>query len=171
MILNYYELLGLRYDAATEQISEAYHKKVAECKYDFMRQRYDTAYYNLIDDYRRFKYDQSIGLYRYRKHGKIYRISVILTRVVLTITDAFMTFYWCFLFVVIVYVCAELYLKTGSINLSMLGILYPDEIYILVLIALMDLVGHFYIRRANRFLKHKQKMDFNKYMKYKSRHK
>lgn len=173
LIFNYYELLGLRYDASKDQILVSYRQKIDCSKSNLMKQRYDTAYFNLIDDERRFKYDQSIGLYRYRKHGNLFKTSVILARLLLTVTDTVMTFYWCFLLVVTLYACAELYMRTGSIDLSLLWKMYFDEIYILALIALIDLVGHFYVRRANRYLKHilKRKMNFNEYVKYMSQHK
>ena len=169
MILNYYELLGLEFSASESQINEAYEKKVEACRSSTMKQRYDTAYYYLSDDRRRYKYDQSIGIHRYRKHSFMFRLIVVLTRFILSLVDAVMTFYWCFLVVIIVFVIAAIYMRTGSVYeaFDVVSIVrkYHDETYILALLALIDLTGHFYVRRANRFLKNNRELEYEAYRK------
>ena len=88
MILNYYELLNVGAHATDQQIEEAYREKIMKCDSDLMKQRYDTAYYHLTDGKRRYEYDRSLWIHRYKKHGVFYRLMIRLIRSVLTILDA-----------------------------------------------------------------------------------
>lgn len=173
MILNYYELLNVGAHATEQQIEAAYREKIMKCDSDLMKQRYDTAYYHLTDGKRRYEYDRSLGIHRYKKHGVFYRLMIRLIRSVLTILDALMTFYWCFLIVVVCCsICDIVYpvLTSGAVSLSAGASVatefagkYVDEIYILSILALMDLAGHFYVRRANRYLKHAREVSYEEY--------
>lgn len=175
MILNYYELLNVGAHATEQQIEAAYREKIMKCDSDLMKQRYDTAYYHLTDGKRRYEYDRSLGIHRYKKHGVFYRFMIGLIRGVLTILDALMTFYWCFLIVVVCCsICDIVYpvLTSGAVSLSAVVSVaaefagkYVDEIYILSILALMDLAGHFYVRRANRYLKHAREVSYEEYTK------
>lgn len=167
--MNYYDVLGLSYDASEEQIQAAYRDKISHCSSELMHQRYDTAYYYLTDGKRRFDYDRSIGIHRYRRHGRLYSLLITVLRIILTITDALMTFYWCFLFCLAVYASACMYMRNGYISVTGLFTMYSDEIYILFLAALIDLAGHFYVRRANRYLKHRHEVGYNEYKKIKEK--
>lgn len=173
MILNYYELLNVGAEATEQQIEEAHREKTMKCDSNLMKQRYDTAYYHLTDGKRRYEYDRSLGIHRYKKHGVFYRIMIRLIRFVLTLLDALMTFYWCFLVVVVCCsVCYSVYpvLTSGAVSISAVASAvseyvgkYVDEIYILSILALMDLTGHFYVRRANRYLKHAREVSYEEY--------
>lgn len=165
MIQNSYEMLGINYDADHDAIYKAYSEKILCCDSDIMREKYKTAYYKLIDDERRYEYDISLGIHRYRKLGFIRRGFKIVARIILTLIDAVMTFYWCFLWVLVVYTVGISYYQQHVIDVTSLLLRYSDEIYILFLFALMDLVLHFYVRRANRYLKH-YKGEIKSYAEY-----
>jgi hypothetical protein len=121
-----------------------------------MKEQLDTAYYVLSDGVRRQKYDYAIGIHRYKTVPKLYRFAKGMARLVLTAADALLTFYWCFFFVVAAYgtglAIYKLYKENNPIIAFMQA--YREEITILVGLALEDGLLHFYVRRANRKLKH-----------------
>lgn len=156
MILNYYELLEIRYDADNADIKAAYQKKILKAD-DTMTELLNTAYMTLSDDYRRQKYDLSIGIHKYRRVSLIKRVGKSGLRIVLTFLDAFFTWYWCFLGVLTIAASGYLYYRyrtDGNIDLSSYYEKYFMILIILLVVAFIDLVTHYYIRRLNRKLKH-----------------
>lgn len=156
MILNYYELLNIRYDADISDIKTAYQDKILKTD-DTMREQLNTAYMTLSNDKLRQKYDLSIGIHKYKNVSPLYKAGKGFLRVMLTLIDAFMTWYWCFLFVLLCAATGYLYYKyktTGEVNISY----YYDKYFLIIIvlgfIALIDLISHYYIRRLNRKLKH-----------------
>lgn len=156
-VVNHYELLQLPINATTEQIKGAYNEKMEHAT-PAMAEQYKTAYYILTDPVRRQKYDLSLGIHKYRNVPVIYRIGKAIARVILTVLDALFSFYWCFLFVIIVAIAGLGIYKwktTGVLpDIVTFGTLHRYEIIMLAGFAAIDLLGHFYVRRANRFLKH-----------------
>lgn len=156
-VVNHYELLQLPINATTEQIKAAYNEKI-EYATPAMAEQYKTAYYILTDPVRRQKYDVSLGIHKYRNVPVIYRIGKAIARVILTVLDALFSFYWCFLFVIIVAIAGFGIYKwknTGALpDIVTFCALHRYEIIMLAGFAAIDLLGHFYVRRANRFLKH-----------------
>ena len=156
-VVNHYQLLQLPINATTEQIKGAYNEKMEHAT-PAMAEQYKTAYYILTDPVRRQKYDLSLGIHKYRNVPVIYRIGKAIARVILTVLDALFSFYWCFLFVIIVAIAGLGIYKwktTGVLpDIVTFGTLHRYEIIMLAGFAAIDLLGHFYVRRANRFLKH-----------------
>ena len=167
-VLNYYELLGIPYDADDNEIREAYNNKIINAKNEIMTEKYKTAYFTLADINRRQSYDLYIGMHKYRKVNIFLRFGKALLRVVLTLVDAFFSFYWCFLFVIICFVFVSVYNQnTYEQAHNIIGFLntYGRNVIeyvgqnrtvgiILIAIAAIDVIFHFYIRRLNRYLKH-----------------
>lgn len=156
LILNHYDLLGVGINAHTDEIIKAYEGKVCLCRDSLMKEQLDTAYYVLSDGVRRQRYDLSMGIHRYRKVPKVYRIAKGMARLVLTVADALLTFYWCFFFVVAAYGLSLAVYKLYKENSPIIAFMqaHKEEITILVGLALEDGLLHFYVRRANRKLKH-----------------
>ncbi len=156
-VVNHYELLQLPISATTEQIKAAYDEKMEHAT-PVMAEQYKTAYYILTDQVRRQKYDLELGIHKYRNVPAIYRVGKAIARVILTVLDALFSFYWCFLFVIIVATIGFWIYKwktAGALpDIVAFCSKYRYEIEILAGFAAVDLLGHFYIRRANRFLKH-----------------
>ncbi len=156
MLLNYYELLEIRYDATKEDIEKAYKEKILKAD-DTMTEQLNTAYMTLIDKSRRDRYDLRIGIHKYRKVSPAAKAGKGLLRLILTILDAFMTWYWCFLFVCIAAAGGYLFYKyrtDGVINILAYYDKYMVVIIVMGVVALIDLISHYYIRRLNRTLKH-----------------
>ena len=156
MILNYYELLGIRYDATNDDIEKSYKDKILKSD-ETMKEQLNTAYMTLINDNRRSRYDLSIGIHKYKKVSPVKKVGKGGLRFILTLLDAFFTWYWCFLGVLIIAAGGYLYYKyrtDGFINLSIYYDKYRIVLIILGAVALMDLASHYYIRRLNRKLKH-----------------
>lgn len=156
MILNHYELLGIRYDADMSDIKAAYQTKILKSD-DTMREQLNTAYMTLSNDKLRQKYDLSIGIHKYKNVSSLYKAGKGFLRLILTLLDAFFTWYWCFLGVLIIASGGYLYYRyrlDGYLDIS----IYLDKHYVIIIIlgavALVDLVTHYYIRRLNRKLKH-----------------
>ncbi len=156
MLRNYYELLGIRYDANNEDIEKAYKDKILKSD-ETIKEQLNTAYMTLIDESRRSKYDLRIGIHKYKKVSPIKKAGKGGLRLILTLLDAFFTWYWCFLGVLIVAAGGYLYYRyrlDGYLDIS----IYFDKHYVIIIIlgvvALLDLVAHYYIRRLNRKLKH-----------------
>lgn len=166
MIQNNYEILGVKYDADEDTIRRAYTEKMQNCSSELMREKYKTAYYKLMDGERRYNYDLSLGIHRYRKVGFVRKLFRQVIRAFLTFTDALMTFYWCFLFVLVVYALGDYYYRNGVIEITALVQQYKDELYILALLAMLDALLHYYVRRINRYLKH-YKWEVRNYKEYK----
>jgi hypothetical protein len=103
---------------------------------------------------KRFRYDLSLGIHRYKKVPLILRALKLLSRIILTILDGLMRFYWFFLFTTVAYVLVGSYINNGYIDFMNIYENYRDESQILFLLALIDALLHFYVRRLNRFLKH-----------------
>jgi hypothetical protein len=156
LILNHYELLGVDVNANTEDIEKAYRGKLLSSRDRIIKEQFDTAYYVLSDDTRRQRYDEAIGIHRYRKVPPVYRIGKGLLRAALTVTDALFTFYWSFFFVVIAYGLGQALYRLYTEDMSILAYIqeHKEEIIILVGLAMEDALLHFYVRRANRKLKH-----------------
>lgn len=156
-VVNHYELLQLPINATTEQIKAAYNEKMEHAT-PAMAEQYKTAYYILTDPVRRQKYDLSLGFHKYRNVPVIYRIGKAIARMILTVLDALFSFYWCFLFVIIVAIAGfGIYKwKTAGVlpDIVTFCALHRYEIIMLAGFAAIDLLGHFYVRRANRYLKH-----------------
>lgn len=156
-IVNNYELLSIPINATEDEVRAAYEQKMVRANKE-MSEKYKTAYYILTDPYRRQKYDLQLGIHKYRNVPRIYRVGKACARVILTILDAVCSFYWCLLVVIVLGVVGYkfyLYKNQGIIFEPFSFVtMHQDEIIILGGFALMDLIGHFYIRRANRFLKH-----------------
>lgn len=156
-IVNHYELLQLPINATSEQVKAAYNEKMEHAT-STMAEQYKTAYYILTDPVRRQKYDMSLGIHKYRNVPVIYRIGKAIARVILTVLDALFSFYWCFLFVIIAAIAGFWIYKwrTEGVlpDIVAFCMLHRYEIIMLVGFAAIDLLGHFYVRRANRFLKH-----------------
>ncbi len=156
MLLNYYELLNIRYDASVEDIEKSYKEKILKSD-ETMKEQLNTAYMVLIDENRRSKYDLSIGIHKYRKVSPIKKAGKGGLRLVLTLLDAFFTWYWCFLGVLIVAAGGYLYYRyrtDGSVDVYTYYDRYLKVLIILGIVALLDLILHYYIRRLNRKLKH-----------------
>lgn len=156
MILNHYELLGIRYDADISDIKDAYQNKILKSD-DTMREQLNTAYMTLSNDKLRQKYDLSIGIHKYKNVSPLYKAGKGFLRLVLTFIDAFMTWYWCFLFVLICAAAGYLYYKYKTIGVIDLSYYYDKYFFIIIIlgsIAVIDLISHYYIRRLNRKLKH-----------------
>lgn len=155
--VNHYELLAVRIDASTEEVKAAYNEKIMHASGD-MADKYKTAYYILSDPVRRQKYDLKLGIHKYRNVPVVLRIGKALARVILTLLDAIFSFYWCFLIVVVLAVVIyNLYLyKNQGIVFDFIKYVaaHKDEIIILAGFAGVDMATHFYVRRANRYLKH-----------------
>lgn len=156
MILNHYELLGIRYDASRKDIEKAYKEKILKSD-ETIKEQLNTAYMVLTDDKRRNKYDLSIGIHKYKKVSPVKKVGKGGLRLMLTLLDAFFTWYWCFLGVLIIASGGYLYYRyrlDGYLDIS----IYLDKHYVIIIIlgavALVDLVTHYYIRRLNRKLKH-----------------
>ena len=156
-VVNHYDLLQLPINATTEQIKGAYNEKMEHAT-PAMAEQYKTAYYILTDPVRRQKYDLSLGIHKYRNVPVIYRIGKAIARMILTVLDALFSFYWCFLFVIIVAIAGfGIYKwKTAGVlpDIVTFCALHRYGIIMLAGFAAIDLLGHFYVRRANRFLKH-----------------
>ena len=168
-VLNYYELLDISYDATYDTIRAAYKDKIVKSN-GLLDENYKTAYYVLSNPVRRRKYDLRIGIHKYRKVGRIYKIMKALARMVLTVLDAFFSFFWCFLLVVVcfVFVCVYVqnaaaldalnfsfeWIKTYAGRLFDFILAYKLRVGIMVIIMIADLVLHSRIRRTNRMLKH-----------------
>ena len=90
MILNHYELLGIRYDADISDIKDAYQNKILKSD-DTMREQLNTAYMTLSNDKLRQKYDLSIGIHKYKNVSPLYKAGKGFLRLVLTFLDAFFT--------------------------------------------------------------------------------
>ena len=93
-IFNHYEILGVPYDATEEQITNAYIEKM-QVGLPGMDEKYKTAYYILMNDRRRSKYDKRIGIHKYKKVSVLVRLLKGIARVILTLLDALFSFYWC----------------------------------------------------------------------------
>lgn len=159
MLQNHYELLNIKYDADLNEIRSAYEEKIMSAN-ELMSEKYKTAYYHLSDESRRQRYDLSIGIHKYKKVSFVKKLLKSFLRFVLTILDALCTFYWCLIIAVIiavlVYVIYNFY-NTGTFNPDQIDVMkYKTECMLAFSIAVLDLVIHFPIRRANRFLKHYQ---------------
>ena len=156
MILNYYELLGVRYDADNDAIKAAYQVKILKAD-DNMTQLLNTAYMTLTDQKLRTKYDLSIGIHKYKKVPVALKAGKGFTRIILTLLDAFLTWFWCFLFVIIIaaggYALYK-YKVDGSFDYIYYLTKYKIIFIILGIISILDLIFHYYIRRINRKLKH-----------------
>lgn len=155
--VNHYELLSLPINATTEDVIAAYNEKMEHASAE-MADKYKTAYYILSDPVRRQKYDLRLGIHKYRHVPVVFRIGKALVRVILTLLDALLSFYWCFIIVVVIAVILyNFYLyKEQGVLFDLMSYLAEnrDEIIILTGFAGVDAVLHFYVRRANRFLKH-----------------
>ena len=156
MILNYYEMLGIRYDADISDIKDAYQNKILKSD-DTMREQLNTAYMTLSNDKLRQKYDLSIGIHKYKNVSPLYKAGKGFLRLVLTFLDAFFTWYWCFLGVLIITSGGYLYYRYRLDEYLDISI-YFDKYYVIIIVlgvvALLDLVAHYYVRRLNRKLKH-----------------
>ena len=158
MLRNHYELLGVQLNASNDEIRAAYIKKITTETDTLMSEYIKTAYYVLKNPIRRQKYDLSLGIHKYRKVPGSYRVGKGIARGILTVLDFLFTFYWCVLLAIILIVTGIYiykYKTTGTIDFSVVSffIKYKDEVIILGGLALIDLLGHYYIRRANRLLK------------------
>lgn len=166
-VFNHYALLGVPPDATKEEIADAYKEKIINVSNELMSEKYKTAYITLSDDVRRYAYDKSIGIHRYRKVRLLFRAAKVIGRIILTLLDVICTFYWCFFIAVIlaslIYVAVNVKPSEGTgiykflllykTDIYKFLLLYKEELNILLLFALEDLLMHFYIRRANRKLK------------------
>lgn len=157
---NHYDLLGIGIDATTEEIAEAYRAKTEKFTNEYMHENYKTAYYVLSDPCRREQYDISLGLHKYRRVPGLLKVLKAAARVLLTTTDALLSFYWCALAVVFIYGIISVLQCCHSSHMEFIAaamkIWYRNQDLITVLtgFALIDMVLHFYIRRTNRLLKH-----------------
>lgn len=155
-IFNYYEILGVPYDAATEEIVAAYYEKTQKGS-SLMQDKYNTAYYILTDKRKRSKYDRAIGMHKYKKVPAIAKIMKAAARVMLTLLDAFFSFYWCFLFVILAYSVAVILYENNQLSFSLIYEYVSDHCLkasVMISVAVVDALLHFHIRRLNRFLKH-----------------
>lgn len=155
-VFNYYEILGLSYDATDEEIVAAYYNKLktGSC---LMTDKYKTAYYILSNDTRRKKYDYSIGIRKYRRVCFTKRLIKVLARIILTLLDAFFSFFWCFLLVIIIYSIAAIIYRENHFSINLLYdfiVCHDNETMLIAAIALIDVMTHYHIRRLNRRLKH-----------------
>lgn len=151
MVLNHYEMLGVEINATKAEIIDAYEKKKTEYKDELMLEKLRTAYYILTDDNRRKRYDRNKGFYKKISYRGIKGAGIKAMRFFLTVLDSICSFYWCFLFVIVIY--AILYAFYNKIDFVTLIKSHTEEIVILLGLAAMDATLHFYIRRANRKLK------------------
>lgn len=162
-VANYYALLGVTPDATKEEVADAYYKKIINVSSDFMSENYKTAYIVLSDDVRRYSYDKSIGIHRYRKVGLSIRAAKVIGRIGLTLLDVICTFYQCFFIAVVM---VNYFLKIMSIEETRYDTLLPlihdicdpfllnnEELILFMQISIAVHIIHFYIRRANRKLK------------------
>lgn len=156
LTVNHYNLLGVGIDATTEEIDKAYRTKTEKFMSGFMQENYKTAYYVLSDPCRREQYDLSLGIHKYRKVPLILKVIKAHARVLLTIMDALLTFYWCLLIVLLIYGGILIYMSQEEFLRAVMQLLNQNHDLIIVLggFAFADVVLHFYVRRANRFLKH-----------------
>ena len=156
MIQNYYELLDIGFDASIKDIEVAYKNKILKTD-ELMKEHLNTAYMTLIDDKRRRKYDLSLGIHKYRKVSPIKKVGKGLLRAFLTVMDAFLTWYWCLLFVLIAFSLGYVYYKgqkSGGFDYTYYLDKYRIVLIILGTVGVLDLIFHYYVRRANRKLKH-----------------
>lgn len=153
MLRNYYELLKVGYDAAPDMIKKAYRDRMKLCSDDNLAEKYRTAYYNLFDSKRRHNYDISIGIHKYKKVSRLKRVAKTLAAFFLTLLDSLLSFWWCFALALIAIAIAYDYYNNKNFDLIRIFLKYEDESRILFLCSLIDLVIHFYVRRANRYLK------------------
>lgn len=157
-IVNYYELLGVPLDATKEEIAVAYYKKIINVSSEFMSENYKTAYIVLSDDVRRYSYDKSIGIHRYRKVGLPIRAAKVIGRIILTLLDVICTFYGCFFIVVGM---VNLFYRAYGFYEPLLPLIHicdpvllnREELFDFLLISTAVFGTHPYIRRANRKLK------------------
>lgn len=166
MLRNYYELLKVDYDATREDIIKAYQEKIRLCPDEIMEEKYRTAYYNLSDSGRRHKYDISLGIHKYKKVSCLTRMAKVFFRVILTILDGVLSFWWCFVSVAIIAAVIYDYYINKNFDLIRIYYQYSDESKILFLCSCIDLLIHFYIRRANRYLKNQKWEVSDEYDKY-----
>lgn len=165
MLCNYYDLLKVGYDATQEDIIKAYREKMRLCQDEIMEEKYRTAYYNLSNARRRHKYDISLGIHKYKKVSCFKRVIKVFFRAILTILDALLSFWWCFVCASIIAAVICDYYINKNFDLIRICIKYSDESKILFLCSLLDLTLHFYVRRANRYLKNQKWEVSNEYDK------
>lgn len=160
MLQNHYELLGINYDADLSEIRSAYEEKIMSAN-ELMSEKYKTAYYHLSDERRRQKYDRDIiGIHKYKKVSFVKKFLKIFLRFILTILDVLCTFYWCLLVAIaisLLFYTAYNFYNTGAFYPEQIDLMkYRSPCILALSIAVLDLLIHFPIRRANRFLKHYQ---------------
>lgn len=155
---NYYELLGISPDSNDIDIRKAYIEKSQYLVSDSLKQDLDSAFQTLIDPVSRNKYDRSIGLHRYKKVNKGVRTGKGILRVLLTGIDAAFTWWWSFLLAIILcligYTLYQYYWYGVVIEYKPLIIQYKLYLYIVFGISIIIFLSHYYVRRANRYLKH-----------------
>lgn len=154
---NLYEILGVSYDASIDEIKAAYREKMIKSS-PTMSERLKTAYYVLTDDDRRRRYDYQIGLRKYKQVKTYKKLMKGISRIFLTFLDVLFTFYKSFLIALCLVLGWLAYEEDGYLSLKTYQSMcmnYKMEMIVLFTIAVVCIPLHRYVRRLNRYLKHK----------------